>query len=121
MQRGLAIACVFVGFVFPAAAQDIEITLMASSRNQAACATGDKTFVKKWSVAESRSTAKVSGSTSVILKKGPDGVFAETARVANSTVVFTFVNNGPERTLKVVSRELGCVWQGTFIDPRRTG
>ena len=119
MHRTVVVACVFVGFIFPVAAQSIEITLMASSRNQPACVTGDKTFAKKWSVAESRNAAKVSGSTSVTLKKGPDGVFVETVRIANSTVMFSFVNNGLERILKVVSRELGCVWQGTFIDPRR--
>ena len=46
-------------------------------------------------------------------------MFSGTGKVANSTMTFTFVNNGRERVLKVTSGELGCVWQGTNLDPRR--
>jgi hypothetical protein len=119
MRGMIAMTVALLGFAPPLAAQSIQFTLTPSPRNHAACSTGNSAFAKKWSVAEARTTATVSGTAAVTLRKGADGVFGGTAKVGNSTMVFTFVNNGRERVLKVTSNELGCVWQGTNLDPRR--
>ena len=119
MYRTLAVAGALFCLASSAVAQSVEFTLAPSPKNQPACSAGNKTFAGKWSVAESKTTARVSGSTSVTLRKGADGIFGEAAQVANSTVMITFVNNGYERILKVTSKHLGCVWQGTSLDPRR--
>lgn len=120
-MRGMLVTTVaFLGLASPLAAQTIPFTLTPSPRNHPACTSGNNTFSnKKWSVAEARTTATVSGATAVTLRKGADGVFGGTAKVGSSMMVFSFVNNGRERVLKVTSNELGCVWQGTNLDPRR--
>ena len=120
MQRIFAIAGAVFCLASPAAAQSVEFTLAPSPKNQPACGTGNNTFAGKWSVAESKTIARVSGPTSVMLRKGADGVFGEAAQVGSSTVLITFVNNGRERILRVTSKQLGCVWQGTNLDPRHT-
>ncbi len=120
MRGMIATAVALLGLASPLAAQSIPFTLTPSPRNHPACTSGNNTFNnKKWSVAEARTTATVSGATAVTLRKGTDGVFGGTAKVGNSVMVFSFVNNGRERVLKVTSNELGCVWQGTNLDPRR--
>ena len=120
MRRMIAMTVALLGIASPLVAQSIPFTLTPSPRNHPACASGNNTFHdKKWSVAEARTTATVSGATAVTLRKGADGVFGGIAKVGNSTMVFSFVNNGRERVLKVTSNELGCVWQGTNLDPRR--
>ncbi|MBN9538746.1 MAG: hypothetical protein IKE60_05180 [Reyranella sp.] len=119
MRGTIFIAAAFLSFASPLAAQSIPFSLQPAYRNHPACATGNAHFIKAWSVTEGRTTATVSGATSVSLRKGTDGVFSGTGKVANSTMTFTFVNNGRERVLKVTSGELGCVWQGTNLDSRR--
>ena len=119
MRRTIFIAAALVSAAAPLAAQSIPFTLQPAHRNHPACASGDPHFRKPWSVTEGRTTATVSGAASVTLRKGTDGVFGGTGKIANSTMTFTFVNNGRERVLKVTSGELGCIWQGTNLDPRR--
>lgn len=113
MQRALPLVIVAAaaGLVFPAFAQSYEIGLIASSKNMMSCTSGDSNWVKKWQVTVAGNTASVSGGTPFTLtQEGQSSLYKTNFSFGGS--VFTASFDAKEKLLKIVSKNLGCTWEG---------
>jgi hypothetical protein len=94
-----------------AQAQTFEIGLSPSAKNMASCNAGDSTWAKKWKAEIAGDNATVSGGTQVPLKKASNGLYETTVSFGNSGT-FTISLNASERSLKILNKAYGCIWEG---------
>jgi hypothetical protein len=117
-MRYRMILVVALASVAPAAiAQTFEVSLNADPNNHMRCAAGDGTWVKKWSAQASDTSASVTGTkTTIPLTKTSPGQFQSTVSAPGTgfdgKLSFTIYLDANQRSLKVVSNNLGCTWQG---------
>lgn len=121
MGKGLLRFLVALGGAFSVVAssstmaQSFQVTMFASKRNMVACATADMNWTRPWSLVVSGDTAimSTSGSNAIALKKMTEGVYETTAYIGGDSVTFTSVIQAGRRSMKVVGKRLGCVWEGS--------
>jgi predicted aspartyl protease len=96
-------------------AQSFQVMMLASKRNMVACATADMNWTRTWSLVVSGDTATMStsGANAITLKKTIEGVYETTAYIGGDSVTFTSVTQAGRRSMKVVGKRLGCVWEGS--------
>jgi hypothetical protein len=107
---GLTVVGLF-GLSFHAMAQGYDIGLAASAKNISGCAAGDSQWAKKYKVDIAGDVATVSAGTAAQLKKVANGTYESVLTLGNSGT-FTVTLDPTSRSLKVVSKSYGCIWEG---------
>lgn len=117
MRFGTILGVALASVATAAMAQTFEVNLNADPNNHMRCAAGDSTWVKKWSAQASDTSASVTGTkTTIPLTKTSPGQFQSTVSAPgigfDGKLSFTIYLDANQRSLKVVSNNLGCTWQG---------